>query len=84
MEVVLPGEVCKLVCFEAHGALWHVSPARRSGSEFRLAAQEQCQAIMQRPDLLLLALDVRCVQGFDDISKIGLLVFLELWLGTYP
>jgi len=23
------------------------------------------------------------LQGFDDILKVGLLVFLELWLGTY-
>ena len=27
---------------------------------------------------------MRDLQGFDDISKVGLLVFLELWLRTYP
>jgi len=32
----------------------------------------------------LIALDVRGLQGFDDISKVGLLVFLDLWLRTYP
>ena len=30
------------------------------------------------------ALDLRDLQGFCDISKVSLLVFLELWLGTYP
>jgi len=29
----------------------------------------------------LLDLDVRGLQGFGDILKVGLLVFLELWLG---
>ena len=28
--------------------------------------------------VFLLVLDVRGLQGFDDISKVGLLVFLEL------
>jgi len=34
-------------------------------------------------EIVLLVLDVHGLQGFDDISKIDLLVFLELWLGTY-
>ena len=29
-------------------------------------------------------LDVRDLQSFSDALKVGLLVFLELWLGTYP
>jgi len=29
-------------------------------------------------------LGMRGLQGFDDTSKVGLLVFLELWLRTYP
>jgi len=33
---------------------------------------------------VLLALDVRGLQSFSDTSKVGLLVFLKLWLGTYP
>jgi len=32
----------------------------------------------------LLVLEVCGLQGFGDISKIGLPMFLELWLGTYP
>jgi len=32
---------------------------------------------------VLLVLDVRGLQGFGDISKVGLLVFLELWLRMY-
>jgi len=32
----------------------------------------------------LVVLDVRGLQGFGDISKVGLLVFFELWLGMYP
>jgi len=31
-----------------------------------------------------LVLDMRGIQGFYDTLKVGLLVFLELWLGTYP
>jgi len=27
---------------------------------------------------------MRDLQGLGDISKVGLLVFLELWLETYP
>jgi len=29
-------------------------------------------------------LDVHGLQGFGGILKVGLLVFLELWLRTYP
>ena len=32
----------------------------------------------------LLALSVCGLQGVGDTSKVGLLVSLELWLGTYP
>jgi len=68
----------------ALGTWRYVSSARRSRNECRLAAQKQCQAIMQRPNLCWHVLDVRDLQGFGDISKVGLLVFLELCLGTYP
>jgi len=32
----------------------------------------------------VLTIDVCDLQGFNDTLKVGLLVFLELWLGTYP
>jgi len=35
-------------------------------------------------EVVLHDLDMHGLQGFDDISKTGLLVFLELWLRTYP
>ena len=60
-----------------------MSTAKRFGSAIRLAAWEQGQAIMQMPDLHFVALDVCDLQGFGDISKVGLLVFLELWLRMY-
>ena len=59
-----------------------MSPAKRSGCEFCLEAQEQHQAMVQMQSGL--CFDVRDLQGFDDTSKVGLLVFLELWLRTYP
>jgi len=34
--------------------------------------------------LMFLTLDVHNLQCFSDALKVGLLVFLELWLGTYP
>jgi len=33
---------------------------------------------------VFLTLDVRDLQCFSDALKVGLLVFLELWLRTYP
>jgi len=35
-------------------------------------------------DGVLLVLSVHGLQGFGDTSKVSLLVFLELWLETYP
>jgi len=73
-----------LVCFEVLGSWRQVSPARQSRSEFRMATQEQRQAMLQRQNCVFACVDVRGLQSFDDISKVGLLLFLELWLGTYP
>jgi len=41
-------------------------------------------AILLQQNCVLLVLDERGLQGFDDITKVDLLVFLELWLRTYP
>jgi len=35
-------------------------------------------------ELCFAYLNVSGIQGFGDISKVGLLVFLELWLRMYP
>jgi len=81
------GSSCHAIPREAEGSkalgAWrHVSPARRFGSEFHLAVLEQRQAITQWQQLWLV--DVHDLQGYYDTSKVGLLVFLELWLRTYP
>ena len=46
--------LAETVALEALGAWRHVSPAKRSGSEFRMATLEQRQAMMQRHKLFLL------------------------------
>ena len=53
---------------EAGSAWRYVSPARRF----------YCNNIG------VFTLDVRDLQTFSDALNIGLLVFLELWLRTYP
>jgi len=35
-------------------------------------------------EIVLLVLDVRGLQVLGDIFEVDLLVFLELWHGTYP
>ena len=35
-------------------------------------------------EIALLALDVRDLQGYGDVSKVDLLVLLEFWLRLYP
>jgi len=56
-------------------------PAKRSGTEFRLAALQQRQAIMQRQHTYLLWM---CVVYKTLVIPKGILVgvFLELWLRT--
>jgi len=46
-----------------------VSPGDLGAAPCNIVEAEKC---------VLLVLDVRGLQGFDDISKVGLLVFLEL------
>ncbi|QCD93886.1 hypothetical protein DEO72_LG5g1962 [Vigna unguiculata] len=47
--------------------------------QLRSSARRYCRG----RNYVLLALDVCGLQGFDDISKAGLLVFLKLWFRTY-
>ena len=82
-EIVLLGDSCRdsecrgawrLVVRVPHQVVWkRVSP---SGS--RAAPGNNIVAVA------LITLDMRGLQGFGDISKVSLLVFLELWLKTYP
>jgi len=75
--------VTDLVIYGALGAWRHVSPARRSGSCQRLAARVPRQAIRTAAALNL---DCVCViyVASNGALKVGLMEFLELWLGTYP
>ncbi|QCE15124.1 hypothetical protein DEO72_LG11g2132 [Vigna unguiculata] len=61
----------------------HVSPARRSRSVVCLATLGQRQAILLRQRCFA-RFDVRDLQCFSDTLKVSLLVFIELWLRTYP
>jgi len=60
-----------------------VTPARQSGSWQRMAARVPRQAIRTAAALNL---DCVCViyVASNGALKVGLLEFLELWLGTYP
>jgi len=49
----------------------------------RLALSDLRHAILAAATLSCW-LYVRVLRGFYDTSKVGLLVFLELWLRTYP
>jgi len=59
------------VASEAFGAWRHLSPAKRSRSEFRRALLQSRQAITQRQTTC--CFDVRGLQGFGDILKVSLL-----------
>jgi len=61
--------------------VWPIIPSKRFGSGQRLAVHVPHQAISS---IGVLTLDVRDLQSFSDALKVGLLVFLELWLETYP
>jgi len=71
------------MCFEALGTSRYVTPARRSGSWQCLAARVPRQAIFT---VAALSFDYVSViySASSDALKVGLLVFLELWLETYP
>jgi len=68
---------------EALSAWRHVSPARRFGSWQRLAVRVPRQAIYTAATL---GFDYEFViySASSDALRVRLLVFLELWLGTYP
>jgi len=76
------------VALEALGTWWHVSPARQSGSELRMPAPEQHQAMMQRHKLCLLwmcvvykALVIPRRSAYWIPCVVDRNVSLELWLG---
>jgi len=75
--------VGEFVIYGALGAWRHVSPARRSGSWQRLAVRVPRQAIYT---VAALSFDYEFViySVSRDALRVRLLVFLELWLGTYP
>jgi len=78
-----PGGTCSEEGFEALCAWRNATPARRSGSWQQLAAH------VPRPTICTaatLSFDYEFViySASSDALRVGLLVFLELWLGTYP
>jgi len=58
---------------------------KRQGVQWRLALSglRAAPSDIAVAELSFACTNVRGLQGFDDISKVSLLVFLELWLGTY-
>ena len=69
--------------FEALGAWQYVSPARRSGSWQRLAVRVPRHAIYTAAALSF-DYEFMIYSAFSDALRVRLLVFLDLWLGTYP
>jgi len=61
----------------------YVSPARRSGSWQRLAVRVPHQAILLLQPWVVDSVGM-IYKAFGDASKVGLLVFIDLWLETYP
>jgi len=75
--------VAEFVIYGALGAWRHVSPARRSGSWQRLAVCVPRQAIYTAAALNCIY-EIVIYSASSDALRVRLLVFLELWLGTYP
>jgi len=79
MKVVPPGDTCRgRVCSGA----WRLAACVPRQAIWKHVALDDSWIALD--DSVLHALDVRDLQGFGDISKVDLLVFLELWLITYP
>ncbi|QCD93616.1 hypothetical protein DEO72_LG5g1691 [Vigna unguiculata] len=83
MREVPPSESCNVSGFWAPGAWRYVSLARRFGIEFCLVAQEQHQAMSQKPNCnvsleLWLGIGVKNVVFLELWLK---MTYLELWLG---
>ena len=83
VRIILPGGNRSEESFVELCAWRYATPARRSGSWQRLAARVPRQAIYTAA-----ALSFDCVSviysASSDALRVGLLVFLEWWLGTYP
>ncbi|QCD94708.1 hypothetical protein DEO72_LG5g2793 [Vigna unguiculata] len=69
--------------FDALDAWRYATPARRSGSWQRLAARVPRQAIYTAAALSFNN-EFVVYSVSSDALRVRLLVFLELWLGTYP
>jgi len=72
-----------VTCFEALGTWRYATPTRRSESWQRLAARVPRQAICTTAAWNFGFVFV-IYKASSGALKVGLLVFLELWLGTYP
>jgi len=69
--------------FETLCAWRYATPARRSGSWQRLAARVPRQAIYIAAALSFIY-EIVIYSASSDTLRVRLLVFLEVWLGTYP
>jgi len=83
VEAAPPGGRCCERKLKALCAWRYVTTAMRSESWQRLAARVPRQAICTAATL---SFDYEFViyRASSDALRVGLLVFLELWLGTYP
>jgi len=83
VKVVPPGDVYISGVSEALSAWWYTSPARQSGS----MCVWQLVCSVRRywwSKSALLVIGCAWSTSFGDVSEVGLLVLLELWLGMYP
>jgi len=65
----------------ALGGMCHPPSDQKACSAWRLVSNSRRYCCSRN---CAACLDVHDLQGFDDISKFGLLVFFELWLKSYP
>ena len=80
---VLPGGLCSERDSKAMCAWLYATPARRFGSWQRLAARVTRQTISTATAWNFCGVIVIYKESSSAL-KVGLLVFLELWLGTCP
>ncbi|QCE07016.1 hypothetical protein DEO72_LG9g2031 [Vigna unguiculata] len=83
VRVIPPGGTCCEVDFEALCAWRYATTARRSGSWQRLATRVPRQAIYTAAALNC-TYEIVIYRASSDALRVKLLVFLELWLETYP
>jgi len=81
--VIPPGGTCSEGNFMALCAWQYATPARQFGSWQRLAVRVPRQAIYTAAALNFIY-EIVIYSASSDALRVRLLVFLELWLGTYP